>query len=396
MRILTVGNMYPPHHQGGYEQDWRAGVEALRRADHHVRVLTTDHRQPGVAVGEEPDVFRVLRWYWRDHAFPAMPVRERLRLGRHNQRLLRCHLSSLDPDLVSWWAMGGMSLGLVERVRRRAIPAVGVVYDDWQVYGPGVDAWQRMWRRVPSAAARFGELTGAPTRVDLARAADWLFCSDSVRQSAAGSRAVSPSEQLLAPGLDEVFLSRWQTGDWRWRMLLAGRLDPRKGIETAIEALTLLPHAVLRLIGTGDAAYRCQLLAMAERLGVAERLELFPARAREQLVEAYAWSDVVLFPVTWREPFGLVPLEAMGIGRPVVATGQGGSAEYLRDGDNCLLMAPGGAGALAACVERLAESRDLRERLCAGGFRTVPPYARSRWDAQLVGAHERRHRQRAD
>ncbi len=52
-----------------------------------------------------------------------------------------------------------------------------------------------------------------------------------------------------------------------------------------------------------------------------------------------AAADALLFPVQWEEPWGLVPLEAMASGTPVVATGTGGSGEYLRDGDNCLVYA---------------------------------------------------------
>ena len=59
------------------------------------------------------------------------------------------------------------------------------------------------------------------------------------------------------------------------------------------------------------------------------------AKPRAELRDVYAAADVVVFPVQWNEPWGLVPLEAMSVGRPVVASGTGGSAEYLRDGENC-------------------------------------------------------------
>ena len=81
---------------------------------------------------------------------------------------------------------------------------------------------------------------------------------------------------------------------------------------------------------------------------------------------------MTLFPVRWDEPWGLVPLEAMARGRPVIATGRGGSAEYLRDGENCLLFPAGEAGALAGAVERLAADAALRARLREGGLRTAP------------------------
>ena len=69
-----------------------------------------------------------------------------------------------------------------------------------------------------------------------------------------------------------------------------------------------------------------------------------------------------------------MPLEAMGKGRPVVATGRGGSAEYLRDGENCLLFEAGDAAALAGALTRLATDADLRRRLYDGGLETAARY----------------------
>ena len=127
MRILSVGNLYPPHHFGGYELIWRGAVEQLREAGHEVRILTTDHRHPSPdpAIPEDPDCHRELRWYWRDHAFPRLGA-ARAAAARAPQRGRSCerHLDEWSPDLVAWWPMGGMSLSLLERVHRAGLPSV--------------------------------------------------------------------------------------------------------------------------------------------------------------------------------------------------------------------------------------------------------------------------------
>ena len=97
----------------------------------------------------------------------------------------------------------------------------------------------------------------------------------------------------------------------------------------------------------------------------------FSEYPHEQLAAVYGAADAILFPVEWDEPWGLVPLEAMAVGRPVLATATGGSAEYLRDGDNCLSFAPGEAAELAAALRRLAAEPELRARLRKGGFATA-------------------------
>jgi glycosyltransferase involved in cell wall biosynthesis len=84
-----------------------------------------------------------------------------------------------------------------------------------------------------------------------------------------------------------------------------------------------------------------------------------------------------------------VPLEAMAVGRPVVATGSGGSGEYLRDGENCLIYAPrASAAALAAAVKRLARDERLRARLRKSGFETAARYAESRYNEAIEHALE--------
>ena len=391
MRILTVGNMYPPHHLGGYEQDWAAGVAAAQAAGHEVRVLVSDHHERGVERTDPDWVERTLRWYWHDHAFPARTLRERLAIERHNAAVVERALREFMPHVVSWWPMGGMSLALVDRIARAGIPALGVVYDDWMVYGPRVDGWQAAWTggRRPLAAVA-AALTKVPTPTRFPQAARWLFASDSVRRAATDAVGELPETGLLPPGVDEIFLRPAPQQAWGWRLLVPGRLDPRKGLRTAIEALPQLPAASLTIAGGGDDRHRAELEDLAARLGVRERVRFEPPRPRPELVELYAAADAVLFPVVWAEPFGLVPLESMGVGRPVVATGRGGSGEYLRDGENCLLYAAEDPKSLAAAVERLAQSPELRTRLREGGLATAPRYARSRWNERIVEEHERR------
>ena len=128
VRVFSIGNMYPPHHFGGYELMWRSNVVHLRARNHAVRVLTTDYcaTTPDGDLPEHVDVHRELRWYWRDHAAGRGSRCGNGGLERHNLSTLERHLDEFKPDLVSWWAMGGMSMSLIEAVRRRSIPAIGL------------------------------------------------------------------------------------------------------------------------------------------------------------------------------------------------------------------------------------------------------------------------------
>jgi glycogen(starch) synthase len=332
VRVLSVGNLYPPHHLGGYELMWEAVVLELRARGHEVDVLSTAE----------------LTSYWRDHRWPR---RRRWRapwIERSNRR--RFAARARDADLVSFWSMGGLSMSLVEHV-----PSICVVLDDWLRYGPVVDP---AWRR------------GGPPAVDRA-----LFISEFIRARA------GVEGSIVHVGYDERAFVASAPPPWSGRLYLPGRLDPRKG---HLVALAALPEAMsLTISGVGDRVFERELHAAA-----GPNVTFSTTRDRAEIAAEYAAHDAVLFPVEWPEPWGLVPLEAMAVGRPVIATGTGGSAEYLEDGVNCMLVAPGDADALRAAIERLAHDPDLRARLVSGGLATAPEFTQSRFVSAVADAHE--------
>ncbi len=383
--------MYPPHHLGGYELMWHSAVARMRDAGHELRVLTSDYRADTVDpdVLEGPDVHRELAWYWHDHGFPRIGLRARLALERANAAVLGRHLSDHRPDAVNWWAMGGMSLSLIELVRQAGLPAAGAVVDDWMWYGPRVDAWQRVAARAGPLRGVLGRLAGVPGRVDLGAAGEWVFVSETTRRHAveqAGWRL--PRTRVAHAGIDREAFPAAPASEWGGRLLCVGRIDPRKGVATAILALAELPEMRLDVIGPGDPAHRAELEQLVTTHGLAGRVS-FRRVSRTRLPLEYAMADAVLFPVQWEEPWGLVPLEAMAVGRPVVATGAGGSGEYLRDGENSLIYSPAGDPAsLAAAIGRLASSPGLRDSLRTGGFATVESLPMNLFDDAVIAALE--------
>ncbi len=381
MRVLSVGNMYPPHHLGGYELVWRSATRHLRDGGHRVRVLTTGHREPSAAgAAEDDDVHRELRWYWREHRFPRLSVVDTLRLERHNAAVFDAHVARFRPDVVAWWAMGGMSLSLLGRGAAHGLRGAAFVHDDWVLYGPRVDRSLRLRRRLPVGRSLTGHEVDA-----------WVFVSDWLRRRARkgawdlGDGAVAPS------GIDDALLARSRpAGPWRGRLLSLGRIDERKGVDVAVEALALLrSRATLTVAGDGDPATCRTLRDLAHRSGVGERIRFAGRVPAGEVGAVYEAHDALVFPVRWEEPWGLVPLEAMAVGLPVVATAGGGSAEYLRDGVNALVVPRDDPRAVATAVERLSADPALRERLARGGRRTAERHTASAFNARVAGILER-------
>jgi glycogen(starch) synthase len=382
--------MYPPHHQGGYELVWQSANRCARAAGHAVRILTSTHHEAGVRTEDEPDVHRTLRWYWDWHRyeFPRLPIGERIRLERTNAAELRRHLAEFRPDVVAWWSMGHMSLSLIEQVRRAGIPAIFSVHNDWLVYGPEADQWTRLWDGRSRVLAKLADsLLGLPTRFDPARAGPMLFNSTYTQRAAEAAGVATPAAEVIHPGIGSEFLQALPVRPWRWRLLYIGRIDRGKGVDTAVAALEHLPaDASLAIYGKGDAGFAQELVDQAVRAGTADRLGVHGFLDGDALRRAYDAADVIVFPVRWKEPWGLVPLEAMGLGRPVVATADGGTAEFVRDGDNALVIDRDDPLGLAAAVRRLASDEDLRRVLVQGGRRTALRHTAAESDRRTVDA----------
>jgi glycogen synthase len=387
MKILAAGLLYPPHYLGGYELVCEGVMRAASARGHEVQAIVSNYRKPGVS---EPDVLpvdRSLRSYLDTTAqrVPPMSPLRRLELERANAAAFERRLREFAPDLVSWWGMGGMSLSLIERVRRIGMPSVVVVHDPWLSAGFQADGWTRMTRRLQPVARVLEPLCGIPIDYRLAEAGRFLFNSEHTRNAAAAAGIEPRDSAVITPGVNARFLTSAPSEPWRWRLLYLGRIDPDKGVDLAIAALAELPpQAILTIAGGGDDAYEAELRQQAESLGVARRVVFLGSVEAEALPALYAEADAVLFPIRWDEPWGLVPLEAMGVGRPVVAVPKGGAAAYLRDEENALLIAPEDPAALAQAVTRLAQDADLRARLIAGGARTAAAHSAERFERQMV------------
>lgn len=377
-RVLVLANMYPPHHLGGYELSCRDVMTRLARRGHEVAVLTTDTRFAGVAGSDDPSipVRRELRFYWDDHRLLDPPLRERLAIERHNQRRLRSALDELRPDVVSVWNMGAMSLGLLTTIAERGIPMVYAVCDEWPGYATRLDAWTRLFRDRPrwlgTAAHAVTRLPVAPP--DLGRTGAFCFVSAFARRRTEAAGWTFPVATVVYSGIERSeFPAPPDAGTrpWRWRLLFVGRLDERKGLETLLRALPLLPdEATLDVVGPGDAEFRARVDRLVDDLDLRGRVR-FDEAPRSELAARYASADAFVFPSEWEEPFGLVPVEAMACATPVIATGTGGSAEFLADGRNCLLVPIRDPAAIAAAVRRLAGEPELRRRLVDGGLATA-------------------------
>lgn len=244
------------------------------------------------------------------------------------------------------------------------------------------------------------EDTSPPERLDIetriGREAHRIIatCADELVELTA--MGVSPSRISVVPcGVDTehfapVPLADRPPGAPR-RLLSVGRLVPRKGFDRAIKALAGVPDAELLIAGGPDAPLLFadpeaeRLRKVAAECGVAERVRLLGCVPQELMPHLISSADLLLSLPRY-EPFGIVPIEAMACGTPVVATAVGGQLDTVVDGvTGALVPATDGEGGhdLAATIRGLLDDPARRARYGAAG--RTHALARFTWDEVTDG-----------
>lgn len=152
-------------------------------------------------------------------------------------------------------------------------------------------------------------------------------------------------------------------------VLYVSRMSYRKGPHVLLNAFAGIEDATLVMAGSGEMLPF--LKAQAKFLGVDERVRFLGYVPDETLPKLYDMADVFVLPSTTAEAFGIVVLEAMASGVPVIATDVGGIPEIVRESESGLLVPPGNEFELRNAIERLLENEELREFYGKNGRRAV-------------------------
>jgi phosphatidylinositol alpha-mannosyltransferase len=189
----------------------------------------------------------------------------------------------------------------------------------------------------------------------------------------------APIEELLNP--DKPLL------------LFVGRLEKRKGLDTLIKAFLRLRASGHRLrlcvVGEGPERERCQSLVPPS---LRTEVLFVGAVGHSELPRYHASADVFVSPANGGESFGIVLLEGMAAGLPVVASNIPGYRTVMADGVQGRMVPPGDSIALADALEALLSNQRLREAMAEQGIRTAREYSWSVIGAQVEEMYRQVHR----
>lgn len=365
MKIAIVTQSYYPR-PGGVTENTHHCARELRLLGHEATLVTTRFS------GEESDDDGVIR-IGRNMLVPMNGAWVNMTVGLSLGRKLRETLHRLEPDIVHTHCPLVPTLPLLTLVNK---PPGARVVGTFHAAAESNYAYRALRKRLE----RFAERLDARIAV-----------SEAARKLAA---AYFPGHYFIIP--NGVDLERFsphtppipELVDGSFNILFVGRLDKRKGfgfLRAAAAALARRTSRRIRLVVVGDRSLRRFL-----QPAIGGRLEVFYAGivSRDILPRYYASCDIFCSPAVGNESFGIVLLEAMASGIPIVATSIPGYLTVLRPGWNSLTVKPRDTSSLSRGLEQLMEDRNLASRLVENGLKHVQDYSWRRIAARLRDLYE--------
>lgn len=215
-------------------------------------------------------------------------------------------------------------------------------------------------------------------RISLSRASAILAVSERSREDLLGSYGVAPRRvEVIGNGVDyEKFARRGKTADSERanRVLVVSRLEPRKNVRQAIEAVASLPVGACRLDIAGDGSERASLVELSDSLGAREVVR-FLGRVDEESLLALYGSASIFVTTSLSEGFGLSLLEAMSSGLACIASDLPTHRALIENGVNGVIY--GSKEELVSSLRRLLSSPDTASRLGSNARQSATEHS---WD----------------
>jgi phosphatidyl-myo-inositol alpha-mannosyltransferase len=338
---LVTPYVYPL--PGGVNAHVRFLYENLRQNGHDVRIITSSH---GLQRSSEGDVIRIGKGF----SMPSNGSVGTITLSPRYVSQVQTVLDRERFDLLHFHEPFVPFLSLV--VLRQSTSVNVATFHAYAGFSPAMELGKqtlgpyakRLHGRIAvSAAARHfidrffpGDYKVIPNGVDLGRL----------------QRAVP--------------IARWQDGTAN--ILFVGRLEDRKGLPHLLKAFRLIRRsgtdARLLVVGSGPQEREARRYVMTRGLG---NVEFLGRVTDEEKAQLFRTADIYVSPATGRESFGIVLLEAMAAGAPIVCSDIHGYKGVVQRGRQAILTPPGDQKALAAAITQLLDDPALRARMGAAG-----------------------------
>lgn len=371
MKILFINSLYPPHIGGGAEIILQRTVEGLQERGCKVVVLATGP-EPGLSEGSlnRIKVYRagLRNFYWHHTAqrpgrLSRLGWHVRDRYNRSMRGYVRDVISIERPDLVVCHNLSGWSVSVWDEISAAGLPMVQVLHDMYllcprsTLFKKGKSCEHQCFSCKQFRKGHDQRSAQVDTVIGVSRfMLDTLLDQGYFRSAKA--HVVHNSSPFPAPRVPPRHLNGL-TAREPLRFGYMGTLSEAKGVRWLIEQFQRLPfNATLQIAGRGQLNDEAQLKALVTSPNIS-----FVGYQSPDVF--YSQIDVAVVPSIWKEPFGMVAVEACAHSRPVIASRMGGLPELIQDRLNGLLCSPDEPDSLGLAMLRLHQQPELLTRLGA-------------------------------
>lgn len=367
MRVALISEFYYPH-LGGVTEHVHHLARELRRLGHQAYIITS---RMDKKTNDEPFVIRL----GRSQLFFSNGSFCRFTIGRNLFSELKSILQQERIELVHLHSALTPTLGIIglEAAKRLDLPVVAT-FHSWFPKHPFFQIFQK----------------------PLQKQMDYIRVKIAVSQPVveAHSRYFKVEWKIIPNGVD---LEYFQPNGYRSfeelgigpRLLFLGRLDPRNGLSTIIQAMAGInkQFSEAKLIVAGDGPLRRFYERRVKKLHLEGKV-LFLGQVKDERPELYSSSDLYLCPTT-RASFGITLLEAMACGTPLVISDIIGFRELIDGGQEARLVPPRDVQAWARTITELLNNREKREQMRLAGLLKVRQFSWPKIVEQVVEVYER-------
>ncbi len=336
MRVALCTDYFYPK-IGGITTHVEGLAKELMKRGHEVAVFTKRAQY-----NDENFPFRVYRVnsFFKTERTLDIPVLDELKSA----------LNSYSPDVIhghhAFSPMSLFSISIGRRMGTRTVltnHSISILYD-----------FDKLWYPSSYILLPYRQLIGMADKIIAVSGAAATFIS----------HFTDKSIRVIPNGVNTSdFCHNGKVYDGR-SMLFVGRFSYRKGIYILLEAMREVldkrDNAMLTIAGAGTAA---PLQLLAKGMGIDERVRVIQNADRGDLLDLYKHSNVFVMPSVFGESFGIVLIEAMAAGTPIVATNQGGISEVVEDGKTGFLVEKYNSGKLAEAIIAILGDQKLFERM---------------------------------
>jgi glycosyltransferase involved in cell wall biosynthesis len=372
-RIALLPSAYPPS-VGGVEELTRHLALALVAAGDEVEVWTGLPDDRAAETVEVRDGLVVRRFPMPLPATSLSAVSHATTTGWRTMRSLRRAVSIFRPDVLHVQCFGPNGAYATALARLCRVPLVVTLQGETLMDDADIFETSQVLR----SALRAGLRTAAAVT-----ACSQFTLDDAVSRfglPACGGRVifngVAPADDDAAAGADPTTVDLPAPLGAVPYVLALGRVVAKKGFDLLLAGYAAMDPGVrtadLVIGGTGNALERLE--AQAEESGIGDHVHFVGRLSREQVAAAMAGAAVFVMP-SRLEPFGIVVLEGWRAGTAVLATDHGGPPEFVRDGEDGLLVDPFDTVAMSTALGRLLSDAAFRRSVAAAGRSRVAEFA---------------------